>query len=80
MANARDVLAACLDEAVLLAKPSGRVSVDGELYVAAEPLQSLLLLAREAFAAGDRPIPDDRVRGSGLPRSKLGALGVSSRP
>jgi hypothetical protein len=78
VANARAVLAACLDEAALLATPSGRISVDGEKYVSAEPLQSLLLLAREAFAAGVGQIPDERVRDSGLPRSRLSALGITS--
>ncbi len=66
MPDAREVLAECLDEAVRLARPSGRVSIDSEEYVAAEPLQSLFLLARDAFAAGDGEISDDRVRDSGL--------------
>jgi hypothetical protein len=62
MANAREVLAASLDEAVALARPSGRVSINGEGYVSAEQLQSILLLAREAFVAGAEQVPDDRVR------------------
>jgi hypothetical protein len=71
VANARDVLAACLDEAIRLATPSGRVAIDGENYVAAAQLQSVLLLAREAYLAGDGEVPDARVRESGLPPSKV---------
>jgi hypothetical protein len=54
------------DEAARLATPSGRVSIDGSDDVSAGELQSVLRLAREAFAAGDGEIPDDRVRESGL--------------
>ncbi|MDX6409677.1 MAG: hypothetical protein QOE13_2748 [Gaiellaceae bacterium] len=76
MANAKEVLAACLDEAVSLATPSGRVSVDGQLYVPVEQVRSVLLLARAAFDAGDDAIADDRVRESSLSPSTLDALGV----
>jgi hypothetical protein len=75
--NARHVLAVCLDEAVRLAEPTGRVSVDGGQYVSAEPLGSVLLLAREAVAAGDGDLADDRVRESGLPPAKLSELGLN---
>ena len=66
MANARMVVAACLDEAVRLAGAGGRVSIDGETHVPADRLHSLLLLAREALEAGDGEIPDERVRQAGL--------------
>ena len=62
---------------MLLATPSGRVAINGERYVSAEQLQSVLLLAREAFAAGPGQVADDRVRESGLPPAKMSALGVT---
>ena len=66
MAEARAVLVACLDEAILATRVRGRVSIDGETYVPAERLHSLLTLAREALDAADRDIPDERIRQSGL--------------
>jgi hypothetical protein len=39
-----------------------------------------LVLAREAFVAGDEQVADDRVCDSGLPASKLSALGVTPAP
>lgn len=79
MAKARDTLAACLEEAVRLATPSGRVSIDGERYVPAGRLQAVLLLARDALVAGDGDIADDRVRESGLSPETLSALGIEPR-
>jgi hypothetical protein len=76
MANAKKVLAACLDEAVSLATPSGRVSVDGQLYVPVEQVRSVLLLARAAFDAGENEIADESVRDSSLSPSTLDELGV----